>query len=196
MKKNSIQRVALLLIFLSIYSDAHAADDAKGEPPPNKLTAAYYNFSSGKKGFDINLRHTFKTSTAWIGGYRESTGFDQARVGYEYDYHHEWLTVVPSGLAATRGFVGASLYAEMGKRWFGIGGMGVTNLRPYWNLGFEPNDYIQAGAGYRSRAGNAMLVYAIHDDKESHTMNDVLLLTPAARYRPTAPARRRLQRAR
>ena len=135
MKKNSILRVALILIFLSIYNAALAADDApKPEPPPNKLTVAYYDFSPGKNGFDINLRHTFKTSTAWIGGYRESTGFDQARVGYEYDYHHEWLTLVPSALAATRGFVGASLYAEMGGRWFGIGGMGVTNLRPYWNL--------------------------------------------------------------
>ena len=100
----------MILIFLSIYNAALAADAApKPEPPPNKLTVAYYDFSSGKNGFDINLRHTFKTSTAWIGGYRESTGFDQARVGYEYDYHHEWLTVVPSALAATRGFVGASL---------------------------------------------------------------------------------------
>jgi len=117
------------------YNAALAADDApKPEPPPNKLTVAYYDFSPGKNGFDINLRHTFKTSTAWIGGYRESTGFDQARVGYEYDYHHEWLTLVPSALAATRGFVEASLYSEMGGRWFGIGGMGVTNLRPYWNL--------------------------------------------------------------
>jgi len=178
MKKNSILRVALILIFLSIYNAALAADDApKTEPPPNKLTVAYYDFSSGKNGFDINLRHTFKTSTAWIGGYRESTGFDQARVGYEYDYHHEWLTVVPSALAATRGFVGASLYAEMGGRWFGIGGMGVTNLRPYWNLGFDPNDYIQVGAGYRSRAGNAMLVYAIHDDRlgSGQTNTHVLL---------------------
>jgi hypothetical protein len=126
---------------------------------------AYYDFSSGKNGVDINLRHTFKTSTAWIGGYRESSGFDQARVGYEYDYHREWLTLVPSAQAATRGFVGASLYAETGGRLFAIGGMGVTNLHPYWNLGFDPNDYIQAGAGYRNEAGNSVLVYAIHDDR-------------------------------
>lgn len=88
-----------------------------------------------------------------------------ARVGYEYDYHHEWLTVVPSALAVTRGLVGASLYAEMGGRWFGIAGMGVANLRPYWNLGFDPNDYIQVGVGYRSLTGNVMLVYALHDDR-------------------------------
>jgi hypothetical protein len=157
---------ALLLASLSICQTALATDDApKPATPSNKLTVAYYDFSSGKNGVDINLRHTFKTSTAWIGGYRESSGFDQARVGYEYDYHREWLTLVPSAQAATRGFVGASLYAETGGRLFAIGGMGVTNLHPYWNLGFDPNDYIQAGAGYRSEAGNSVLVYAIHDDR-------------------------------
>jgi hypothetical protein len=159
-------RIVLILGLCGVYNIAMATDDAaKPAPPLNKLTASYYDFSSGKSGLDINLRHTFKSSTAWIGGYRESSGFDQARVGYEYDYHHEWLTLVPSGQAATRGFVGASLYAETGGRFFGIGGMGVTNLHPYWNLGFDPNDYVEAGAGYRSAAGNAILVYAIHDDR-------------------------------
>ncbi len=69
-----------------------AANDPAPAPPPNKLTFSYYDFSSGKEGVDINLRHTFKSSTAWIGGYRENSGFDQARVGYQYDYHHNWLT--------------------------------------------------------------------------------------------------------
>jgi len=165
MKSHWILRAVSILTLFSMCSALLADDAPKTEPPPNKLTVAYYDFSSGKNGLDINLRHTFKTSTAWIGGYRESTGFDQARVGYEYDYHHEWLTLVPSAQAATRGFVGASLYAETGGRWFGIGGMGVTNLHPYWNLGFDPNDYIQAGAGYRDTAGNTFEAYAIHDNR-------------------------------
>jgi hypothetical protein len=135
-------------------------------PPPNKLTLSFYDFSSSKGGIDINLRHTFESSTAWIGGYRESGGFDQARVGYEYDYHGDWLSVVPSVQAATRGFLGATLYAEVGRGgFFGIAGTGRTNLRPYWNLGFDPNDYIQFGAGYRDRAGNTMSVYAIRDNR-------------------------------
>jgi hypothetical protein len=134
-------------------------------PAPNKLTLAYYDFSSHATGFDINLRHTFSTSTAWIGAYREDTGFNQVRVGYEYDYHRDWLTLVPSVLAATRGFLGASIYAEMGRPFFAIAGSGRTNLRPYWNLGFDPNDYIQFGAGYRDHAGNTMLIYAIRDNR-------------------------------
>jgi len=136
-----------------------------GAETTNKLTVSYYHFSSGKDGADINLRHTFKTSTAWIGGYHESAGFNQARVGYEYDYKREWLTVVPSALGATHGFLGASLYSELGHRFFGIAGAGRTNLRPYWNLSFDPNDYIQFGAGYRDGAGNTMSVFAIRDDR-------------------------------
>ena len=134
-------------------------------PPENKLTLAFYDFSSGKTGFDVNLRHTFKSSTGWIAGYRQSDGFDQARGGYEYDYHSDWLTVVPSVQAATHGFVGVTLYGEVGRRFFGIGGMGRTNLHPYWNLGFDPNDYVQFGAGYRDPAGNTFSVYTIHDNR-------------------------------
>jgi hypothetical protein len=141
-----------------------AADDAK--PPAqlsNKLTLAYYGFSSGKTGVDANLRHTFKSSTAWIGGYREGNGFDQARVGYEYDYIRERLTFIPSVQAATRGFLGVSAYGEVGRSFFGIGGWGRTNLRPYWNLAFDPNDYVQFGAGYRDDSGNRVSAFAIRD---------------------------------
>jgi hypothetical protein len=139
--------------------------DKSSEPPRNKFTVSYYDFSSGKDGIDINLRHTFKSSTAWLAGYRESDGFDQARVGYEYDYHRGWLTFVPSVQAASHGFVGATLYAEAGQGFIGIVGMGRTNLQPYWNLGFDPNDYIQFGAGYVDRDGNRATVYVIHDNR-------------------------------
>jgi hypothetical protein len=162
--------VALLnlvgILFLTLGSALAADDDAKAANPPlNKLTVSYYDFSSGKKGVDVNLRHTFKSSTAWIGGYRESGGFDQARIGYEYDYHHDWLTFVPSAQAATRGFLGASVYSEVGRSLFGIAGMGRTNLHPYWNLGFDPNDYMEFGAGYHDHAANTISVYAIRDNR-------------------------------
>jgi hypothetical protein len=138
---------------------------APSSSPTNKLTFAYYDFSSGKTGADINLRHTFKSSTAWIAAYHQSDRFDQLRLGYEYDYHANWLTLVPSAQAATHGFFGATIYAEAGRELFGIAGLGLTNLQPYWNLGFDPNDYVQLGAGYRDHAGNTMSVYAIRDDR-------------------------------
>src|SRR4249919_3815629 len=105
--------VAALLAAGTSSGYAAAGDDPgkpeKPVPSLNKLTVAYYDFSSDTIGFDINLRHTFKTSTAWIGVYRESSGFDQGRVGYEYDYHGAWLTLVPSVQAATHDFLGASV---------------------------------------------------------------------------------------
>jgi hypothetical protein len=140
--KSSTLRLAQVICCLLITAFVYAADDPGSPPGPplNKLTIAYYHFSSGKGGVDVNLRHTFKTSTAWIGNYTEGTGFDQGRIGYEYDYHHNWLTFIPSAQAATHGFLGASFYSEAGRPLFAIAGLGRTNLRPYWNLGFDPND--------------------------------------------------------
>src|SRR3954468_18719775 len=151
---------------------AGAADDpaaaAPASPPANKLTFAYYDFSSGLWGVDVNLRHTFSSSTAWIGAYQENDRYDQARVGYEYDYHAEHLTLVPSVQAATHGFFGATVYLEAGRPLFAIAGTGVTNQQPYWNLGFDPNDYVQFGIGYRDRAGSTASIYAIRDVR-NHT---------------------------
>jgi hypothetical protein len=133
--------------------------------PTNKLTLAYYDFSSGRAGGDVNLRHTFSTSTAWIGLYSQSDDFTQVRVGYEYDYRNRWLTLVPSGQLASHGFAGASIYSEVGRPLFAIAGAGRTNLKPYWNLGFDPNDYIQFGAGYRDSRGSTVSMYAIRDNR-------------------------------
>jgi hypothetical protein len=166
--------LAVLLVACLHAGSSVAAADPSGDdpdavtpapPPANKLTFAYYAFSSGETGTDVNLRHTFKSSTAWIGAYHESDHFDQVRLGYEYDYHRRWLTLVPSGQVATHGFIGATIYGEAGRRFFAIGGAGRTNLHPYWNLAFDPNDYLQFGAGYRDHAGNTLSVYAIRDNR-------------------------------
>ena len=147
-----------------------APGDANTSPAPapsfrNKLTMAFYDFSSGKTGADVNLRHTFAASTAWLGVYHESTGSDQVRAGYEYDYSRDWLRFVPSVQAATKGVLGATVYAEIGPSIYGIVGAGRTNLEPYWNLGFDPNEYVQFGGGYRDAAGNTVSVNAIHDNR-------------------------------
>jgi hypothetical protein len=163
--------VPLSLIAVLAAAAVAAAEDVPGDAPRpllNKLTVAYYDFSSDTHGLDINLRHTFQTSTAWIGGYRQSDRFEQARAGYEYDYRHTWLTLVPSAQAATHGFLGATIYSEIGLPFFAIAGAGRTNLQPYWNLGFDPNDYVQLGGGYRDRRGNTASIYAIHDNRR-HT---------------------------
>jgi hypothetical protein len=113
----------------------------------------------------VNLRHTFATSTTWIGVYRESSGFDQVRVGYEYDYSRRWVRFVPSLQAATKGLFSGTVYGEVGRSVYAIGGAGRTNLEPYWNLGFDPNEYVQFGGGYRDDGGNTVSVYAVRDNR-------------------------------
>jgi hypothetical protein len=165
------KRGAALLAACLLAGNAAAQDLARpvaapsSPPQANKLTFAFYDFSSGKTGVDLNVRHTFQSSTAWIGGYRQSDRFDQVRLGYEYDYHRGWLTLVPSAQAASHGFLGATIYGEAGRPCYGIGGAGRTNLHTYWNLGFDPNDYVQFGGGCRDHSGNSVSVAAIHDNR-------------------------------
>jgi hypothetical protein len=156
-----------VVVFLVGAGRSAAADDAspQAEPPSNKLTLAYYDFSSGTKGADVNIRHTFASMTAWIGAYHEDDGFDQVRAGWEYDYHGHWLTLVPSVQAASHDFFGGTIYAEAGVHFYAIGGAGRTNLKTYWNLGFDPNDFVQFGAGYRDGSGSTISAYAIHDNR-------------------------------
>jgi hypothetical protein len=182
----------LLALIIAVSPVAVAADDDTGtanasDPPPNKLTLAAYDFSSGGKAIDVNLRHTFARSTGWIGGYSQSDGFDQARAGYEYDYRREGFTLVPSIQAASHGFVGATLYGEVGQRVFAIGGAGRTNLHPYWNLGFDPNDYAQFGVGFHPQAADTLSVYVIHDNRlrTGQTNTHAYLRQPVHRWRLT-----------
>jgi hypothetical protein len=176
----------LAAIVIRPSSAAAAAGDPPNapSPPANKLTLAYYDFSSDLWGVDVNLRHTFRSSTAWIGVYQESDRFDQARVGYEYDYHRDRLTLVQSVQAATHGFAGATIYAEAGRGLYAIGGAGVTNRQPYWNLGFDPNDYVQLGFGYRDRTGSTASIYAIRDVRNHTEQTNTHLFV--RRYLPKA----------
>jgi hypothetical protein len=66
-KVHSAICVVVLLIACLQPGVGAAADDSdaktQGTPTPNKLTLAFYNFSSGTTGEDVNLRHTFKSTT-------------------------------------------------------------------------------------------------------------------------------------
>ena len=65
---------------------AAGADDRRFRKPRatrNKLTVSYYDFSSGKDGLARQPAAYVQVNAAWIAGYHESDGFDQARVGYD-----------------------------------------------------------------------------------------------------------------
>jgi hypothetical protein len=72
--------------------------------------------------------------------------------GRLYGWHHNEVST-------------ATVYLEGGRSVYAIAGAGRTNLNPYWNLGFDPNDYVQFGGGYRDKAGTIISAFAIHDNR-------------------------------
>jgi hypothetical protein len=73
---------------------------------------------------------------------------------------------VPSLQVASHGFLGGSVNAEIGsERYFGLLGFGRTNLKPYYNLNFDPNDAITIGAGTRALPNTTLTLFQVRDDR-------------------------------
>jgi hypothetical protein len=73
---------------------------------------------------------------------------------------------MPSLQWASGGFVGGSIQAETGSPWFAGVGLGRTNLKPYYNLNFDPNDSWLLTAGHRGAEGDAITLQMIRDNRE------------------------------
>lgn len=135
------------------------------EAPPFKLTLGYYDFSDSTRGVDVNLRHTSDFGNAWLAHFRwPSQDVRQWRAGWDRDFG-EVVRVKPSVQAASGGFVGGSIQAEVGDPWFASVGIGRTNLRPYYNLNFDPNDAWSVQAGYRDDA-RTIFATLVRDNRE------------------------------
>jgi hypothetical protein len=138
-----------------------------------KLSAGAYSSSQSGQSNDINVRAQKAVEngqhTAWLGLYRSLQGFSQTRVGYEYFLSREYLRTTFSSQLASGGFVGGSVTSELGpKGIFGLLGFGRTNLQPYFNLNFDPNDMIQYGVGWRPenlKGHHVFSLYRIQDNR-------------------------------
>jgi hypothetical protein len=158
---NIAGKIALVAGLLAA-GPAAAADDT-----PFKLTAGYYLFSSGARGADINLRHTSDLGNVWLGEYRSpQRNEDQWRLGWDRTFG-ETVRISPSLQAAAQGFFGGSIYVETGDPWFVGGGLGRTNLRPYWNLNFDPNDSWTFSTGYRQPGGAIYSLLLVRDNRQN-----------------------------
>src|SRR6185295_19161371 len=117
---------------------------ARGEEPVDwKLTYTQHVTEAEHDAFDVNLRGTRGETVFWLGHYRRAEEFQQSRAGVEQTLSLGWGKAVISGQAATRGFLGFASQAEIGSdRLRLIAGFGRTNLKPYYNLNFDPNDAI------------------------------------------------------
>ncbi len=158
-----------------------------------KFTTGYYSATGGglqhDQGVDVNLRRTADYGNTWLAWYRSpAQKMSQPRMGWDntFDIGSEWR-VQPSLQIASGGFVGGSVFAETGKNWVAGAGLGRTNLRPYVNLNFDPNDAWMASAGYRWNSQQSLLLQVVRDNRNNPDQQNVHVV-----YRLPRPDRQRL----
>ena len=165
-------RFAYLLIVsgaLAAASVAVADSDAPSiaTQPAYKFTAGGYSFSDHTAGLDLNLRRSSEIGNAWVGYFRlADQSITQWRTGWDNSYGST-VRVSPSIQFATHGFVGGSIAVETGDPWFAGAGLGRTNLRPYWNLNFDPNDAYTLSAGHRGSDNQLFMFLLVRDNRQN-----------------------------
>ncbi len=144
--------------------------DAAADKIQYKLILSDYS-ASGINAKDVNLRAKFGINPSgeqavWLAYYEERPShFQQFRTGYERTDKWERLKLVSSLQAADYGFLGVATTAEIGGSVHGILGYGRTNLKPYDNINFDPNDNITWGAGWERKEGEDVALYRVRDNR-------------------------------
>lgn len=137
---------------------------AQGADYHGKATVAVY-VAAGEPSLDVNVRYGAGGWTGWVGYFGASDSDHQGRAGLEYDLHRRAVYFVPSVQIASYGFVGGSAYGEIGSTVYLIGGVSRTNLHPYANLTFDPNESWQLGAGWHIGQQDSLAGYTIWDNR-------------------------------
>lgn len=157
----------LLLAVLLVAAAPVAQADGEARPSlPWKLTVGEYVYRD-YSGQDVNLRWRRGDTDVWAGGYQDRVFGTQLRAGADTSIDvSPWVQLQPSIQVAGFGFVGGSLTAQVGSdAWYAYAGVGRTNLRPYFNLNFDPNDALTFGAGHRAGNGNVYTLFLVEDDR-------------------------------
>jgi hypothetical protein len=137
---------------------------AEAQDYHGKLTVGVYR-ASGESTTDLNLRYSAGDWTGWVGWYGPQSDVRQSRAGIEYDLKRPSLVLVPSMQIASQSFVGGSVYAEVGRALYLIAGASRTNLKPYANLTFDPNESWQLGGGAHLGKSDTVAAFAIWDNR-------------------------------
>jgi len=152
-------------------SSAEHSDQAKEPTDPienadefkSKLTLGIY-FTPGARVYDLNLRHQFGPLTAWIAGFFDPQSNKLLRVGAQYDYKKAWFHIVPTLEVSTTRAMSGSLYSELGsEKTVAIAGVSRTNLRPFFDLFWDPGDSVQLGIGHKLSSYDRISAFTIFD---------------------------------
>lgn len=172
-------RRCISALFLLITLSAQAIED-RADVDPNdtldpgeiiswKITASRYADSESGPSHDLNLRGNTKNFAFWLGHYEQRQVFLQTRIGFEYSQDLPLGRLISSLQIATEGFQGWSLTwdgKKTGERGLGpLIGISRTNLKPYYNLNFDPNDAILLGGTFSSSSSGKFSLYQIADDR-------------------------------
>lgn len=186
-------RLAAAFMAIALATPARADDttrlpaDVAASEHLHKLTAGWYDFSDGSRGQDVNLRYGAAVGNVWIGYFRlPDQEFSQWRGGWD-DTLGDAVRVMPSIQLASGGFAGGSLQVETGAPWFVGAGLGRTNLRPYWNLNFDPNDSYTLSVGRRDDDGRTFALQLVRDNRQNPDQRHLHFL-----YRQPLPDGQRL----
>ena len=152
---------------------AEPAAEPAADPGEFKLTLGRYRMSdasSASPGTDLNLRWRRDGRNLWLGAYQDSDFGHQFRAGYDDQWALRDDPVLPVQLqpslqVASGGFVGGSLALQVGAPFYAQVGLGRTNLRPYANLNFDPNDAVSAALGWQGTGGRQLQLLVIADDR-------------------------------
>jgi hypothetical protein len=164
-RSNATKLALVLGPLLAMGFGLSRADDQEQERT-FKFTAGDYHYSDGIDGQDLNLRWRRSDTDIWVGAYRDPNFGTQARTGFDTSISlGGGASLQPSLQAATRGFVGGSLSFQIGDPLFALIGWGRTNLKPYFNLNFDPNDAITAQIGWHGEHDRAVSLMLVADDR-------------------------------
>jgi len=146
-------------------TEKQAAENSTENPIDYKLTLSHYSTQHSNAN-DINMRVSKDNQTLWLAEYMENpSGFNQVRAGYERRDRFDYLRLVSSLQVASHGFLGGALTAEIGGAVYAIAGYGRTNLKPYNNINFDPNDAITLGLGWHAGNDLTISVYGVQDNR-------------------------------
>jgi hypothetical protein len=142
---------------------------------PTKVTVSVYVLQTGEQA-DLNVRRKWGPVVGWIGTYSDPKAVGIGRVGGEYDFQYEWLTINPSVQVATNQFIGGQVYAEAGSTFFVIGGYSQTNLKPAFSLSWDPNESAQFGVGAKPDSADRFALFTIADVRLGTGQQDTHLI--------------------